>query len=68
MKLKCTQGRCRPRCLRKHDNRERNFALKEIVDLARKSGGTTDFIIAQESYQGKTSLECTQKDFAITKG
>ena len=35
--------------------------VKEIVDLARKSGGTTEFIIEQESYQGKTPLECPRR-------
>ncbi|MEP7142556.1 MAG: sugar phosphate isomerase/epimerase [Ferruginibacter sp.] len=42
--------------------------VKEIVDLARKSGGTTDFIIEQESYQGKTPLDCSKEDFEIMKG
>src|SRR5687768_6973864 len=32
--------------------------VKEIIDLGRKSGGTIHFIIEQESYQGKTPLEC----------
>jgi len=41
--------------------------VKEIVDLARKSGGTTEFIIEQESYQGKTPLECSQEDLKIMK-
>ncbi len=40
---------------------------KEVVDLARKSGGTTHFIIEQESYQGKTPIECAQEDFAIMR-
>ncbi len=37
--------------------------VKEIIDLARKSGGTTYFIIEQESYQGKTPVECAKEDF-----
>ena len=41
--------------------------VKEIVDLARKSGGTTEFIIEQESYQGKTPLECAEADFKAMK-
>ena len=41
--------------------------VKEIVDLARKSGGTTEFIIEQESYQGKTPLECSKEDLKIMK-
>jgi sugar phosphate isomerase/epimerase len=36
--------------------------VKEIIDLAGKSGGTTEFIIEQESYQGKTPLQCAQED------
>ena len=41
--------------------------VKEIVDLAKKSG-TTEFIIEQESYQGKTPIECVAEDFKIMKG
>ena len=41
--------------------------VKEIVNLARKSGGTTEFIIEQESYQGKTPLECSKEDLRIMK-
>ncbi|MEO6289884.1 MAG: sugar phosphate isomerase/epimerase, partial [Ginsengibacter sp.] len=41
--------------------------VKEIVDLAKKSGGTTEFIIEQESYQGKTPLECSKEDLKIMK-
>ena len=41
--------------------------VKEIVDLARKSGGTTEFIIEQESYQGKTLLDCSKEDFIVMK-
>lgn len=40
---------------------------KEVVDLGRKSGGTTLFIIEQESYQGKTSLESIKEDLAVMK-
>ena len=35
---------------------------KDVVDLAQKLGGTTCFIIEQESYQGKTPLECVKED------
>ena len=42
--------------------------VKEIIDLAKKMGGTTEFIIEQESYQGKTPLESVQEDLAIMKG
>lgn len=41
--------------------------VKQVVDLARKSGGTTEFIIEQESYQGKTPLECSKEDLKIMK-
>ncbi|MEO5888664.1 MAG: sugar phosphate isomerase/epimerase [Ferruginibacter sp.] len=41
--------------------------VKEIVDLGKKTGGTTDFIIEQESYQGKTPIECTAEDYKIMK-
>jgi sugar phosphate isomerase/epimerase len=41
--------------------------VKQIVDLFRKSGGTTEFIIEQESYQGKTPLECSKEDLKIMK-
>ncbi|GAA0550185.1 TIM barrel protein [Chitinophaga japonensis] len=36
--------------------------VKEVIDLGKKSGGTTHFIIEQESYQGKTPLECVKED------
>jgi sugar phosphate isomerase/epimerase len=41
--------------------------VKEIVDLGRKSGGTIEFIIEQESYQGKTPLDCSKEDLKIMK-
>ena len=41
--------------------------VKQIVDLFREKGGTTEFIIEQESYQGKTPLESCQEDFKIMK-
>lgn len=39
--------------------------VKEIIDLGRKSGGTTLFIIEQESYQGLTPLDCARQDLTI---
>jgi len=36
--------------------------VKEVIDFGKKSGGTTQFIIEQESYQGKTPLECVKED------
>lgn len=41
--------------------------VKQILDLARKTGGTTEFIIEQESYQGKTPIECAEADFKAMK-
>lgn len=41
--------------------------VKQILDLSKKSGGTTQFIIEQESYQSKTPLECAKEDLAIMK-
>ena len=41
--------------------------VKEVIDIGRKSGGTIHFIIEQESYQGKTPLECVKEDLAIMK-
>ena len=40
---------------------------KEVVDWGKKSGGTTHFIIEQESYQGKTPIECAKENLAIMK-
>ncbi len=41
--------------------------IKSILDLAKKSGGTTLFIIEQESYQNKTPLECANEDLKVMK-
>lgn len=40
---------------------------KDIVDLALKSGGTTDFIIEQESYQSLTPVESSKQDYDVMK-
>jgi len=40
---------------------------KEVVDLATRIGGTTCYIIEQESYQGKTPLECVELNLKIMK-
>jgi sugar phosphate isomerase/epimerase len=37
---------------------------KEVIDLGRKNG-TIHFIIEQESYQGKTPLDCAKEDLEI---
>ncbi|HOX82545.1 MAG TPA: TIM barrel protein [Chryseolinea sp.] len=42
-------------------------STREVIDLCRKSGGTTDFIIEQESYQGKTPIACMKEDYDIMK-
>jgi sugar phosphate isomerase/epimerase len=41
--------------------------VKEIVKEARKIGGTSQFIIEQESYQGKDPFECVKIDLQIMK-
>jgi sugar phosphate isomerase/epimerase len=41
--------------------------VKEVIDLAKKIGGTKHFIIEQESYQGKTPLDCAKEDLQIMK-
>ncbi len=40
---------------------------KEVVDLATKIGGTQVYIIEQESYQGKTPMECIKEDLVVMK-
>ncbi|MES2003761.1 MAG: sugar phosphate isomerase/epimerase family protein [Bacteroidota bacterium] len=40
---------------------------KAITDLGKKSGGTLHFIIEQESYQGKTPLDCAKEDLKVMK-
>ena len=41
--------------------------VKEVIDLGKKSGGTIHFIIEQESYQGKSALDCVSEDLAVMK-
>jgi len=41
--------------------------VKEIIDIGRSSAGTFHFIIEQESYQGKTPIDCMKEDLAIMK-
>lgn len=40
---------------------------REVVDLATKIGGTTCYIIEQESYQNKTPMDCVKADLEIMK-
>ena len=42
--------------------------VKEVIDLGRQSGGTTLFIVEQESYQGMKPIDCAKEDLAILKG
>ncbi|MDQ2753914.1 MAG: sugar phosphate isomerase/epimerase [Bacteroidota bacterium] len=39
--------------------------VKEIVEAGRKTGGTTQFIVEQESYQGKAPIDCIKEDLQI---
>jgi len=41
--------------------------VKEVIDLGKKSGGTIHFIIEQESYQGRTPLDCVKEDLEVMK-
>ncbi len=41
--------------------------VKEIVKTARKIGGTSQFIIEQESYQGKDPFDCVKIDLQMMK-
>ena len=43
------------------------LGIKEILDLASKQGGTTQFIIEQESYQKLTPLEAAKEDIEVMK-
>jgi sugar phosphate isomerase/epimerase len=40
---------------------------RKVVDMATKIGGTQVYIIEQESYQGKTPMECVKIDLEIMK-
>jgi sugar phosphate isomerase/epimerase len=42
--------------------------VKDVLAIAAKAGGPNQFIIEQESYQGKTPLECMKENIAIMKG
>ena len=41
--------------------------VKEVIDLAKKSGGTIHFIVEQEAYQGKAPLEAVGEDLKVMK-
>jgi sugar phosphate isomerase/epimerase len=40
---------------------------KEVMDLGRKIGGTTVFIVEQESYQNQSPLQSVREDFEVMK-
>jgi sugar phosphate isomerase/epimerase len=40
---------------------------RQVLDLAKKIGGTEVYIIEQESYQGKTPMECIEEDLKVMK-
>lgn len=40
---------------------------KDVIDMIRKSSKNVHYIIEQESYQGKTPLDCVKEDLAIMK-
>ncbi|MEP7279447.1 MAG: sugar phosphate isomerase/epimerase [Bacteroidota bacterium] len=39
--------------------------VKEIIDLGKKQGGTSMFIIEQESYQGLSPVDCAKQDLGV---
>ena len=41
--------------------------VREVLDFAKKSGGTRHFIIEQESYQGLTPMQCVKQDLENMK-
>ncbi|MGQ9619556.1 MAG: sugar phosphate isomerase/epimerase family protein, partial [Bacteroidales bacterium] len=41
--------------------------IREVLDLAKKIGGTKVFIIEQEAYQSKTPMECVKADLEIMR-
>ncbi len=43
------------------------IGVKDVIDLAKRTGGTTQFIIEQESYQNKTPLEAAKEDLNVMK-
>jgi sugar phosphate isomerase/epimerase len=40
--------------------------VKEVIDLG-QAAGTTQFIVEQESYQGKSPIDCAKEDFEMMK-
>ncbi|HVI44382.1 MAG TPA: TIM barrel protein [Chitinophaga sp.] len=42
--------------------------VKEVINLGVKAGGTQYFIVEQESYQGRSPLDCAKDDYSAMKG
>jgi L-ribulose-5-phosphate 3-epimerase UlaE len=40
---------------------------QKVIKMATKTGGTTCYIIEQESYQNKTPMECAKADLDIMR-
>jgi sugar phosphate isomerase/epimerase len=40
--------------------------VKEVIDLG-QAAGTTQFIVEQEAYQGKSPIDCAKEDFEVMK-
>lgn len=43
------------------------IGTKAVIELGRKIGGTTQFIIEQESYQGMAPIDAMKEDLAVMK-
>jgi sugar phosphate isomerase/epimerase len=41
--------------------------IKQILDAGKKSGGTFEFLVEQESYQNETALACAEEDYKAMK-
>lgn len=41
--------------------------VKEVIDMVRKNSKNVHYIIEQESYQGRTPLDCAKENLAIMK-
>jgi L-ribulose-5-phosphate 3-epimerase UlaE len=41
--------------------------VKKVLEESIKTGGTIHLIIEQESYQGKTPMDCVKEDLKIMK-
>jgi len=41
--------------------------VKEVIEIVRKNSKNVHYIIEQESYQGKTPLDCAKEDLSIMK-